>query len=358
MLALLQELVRTNSVNPSLEAGAPGEGAVAAIVEREFAGGRFAVRRLEATAGRPSVVVRLPGTGGGRSLMFNAHMDTVGVEGMAEPYSGRVEGGRLYGRGAYDMKGSLAAAMVAMQRMPQLRGDVYLAAVADEEFLSLGTEEVLRHYRPDAAMVTEPTGLDLCVAHKGFAWFEWKVEGRAAHGSRPDLGVDANLAALPVLEQLAALRAELAGRAAHPLLGPPSLHVARVEGGTGWSTYAAGCTIRVERRLVPGETAEQAAAEMPAGARMVFARPFYETKPTGRLVELAQRALPGARLVGQTPWFDSALYAAAGIETLVLGPAGGGAHAAEEWVELESVEAAAEAYVQIAREFCQTEEQR
>ncbi|MCA2971997.1 MAG: M20/M25/M40 family metallo-hydrolase [Acidobacteriaceae bacterium] len=358
MLALLQELVRTNSVNPSLEAGGPGEGAVAAIVEREFRGARFEVRRLEATPGRPSVVVRLPGTGGGRSLMFNAHMDTVGVEGMAEPFAGRVKGGRLYGRGAYDMKGSLAAAIAAMQRMPRLRGDVYLAAVADEEFLSLGTEEVLRHYRPDAAVVTEPTGLDLCVAHKGFAWFEWRVEGRAAHGSRPDLGVDANLAALPVLEQLAALRAELAGRAAHPLLGPPSLHVARVEGGTGWSTYAAGCTIRVERRLVPGETAEQAAAEMPAGARMVFARPFYETKPTGRLVELAQRALPGARLVGQTPWFDSALYAAAGIETLVLGPAGGGAHAAEEWVELESVEAAAEAYVQIAREFCQTEEQR
>ncbi|MFN9263666.1 MAG: M20/M25/M40 family metallo-hydrolase [Acidobacteriota bacterium] len=357
MLALLQELVRTNSVNPSLESGGPGEGSVAAIVEREFAGGRFVVRRLEATPGRPSVVVRLPGTGGGRSLMFNAHMDTVGVEGMAEPFAGRVEGGRLYGRGAYDMKGSLAAAIVAMQRMPRRKGDVYLAAVADEEFLSLGTEEVLRHYRPDAAIVTEPTGLDLCVAHKGFAWFEWTVEGRAAHGSRPDLGVDANLEALPVLERFAALRAELAGRPAHPLLGPPSLHVAMVQGGTGWSTYAAGCTIRVERRLVPGETAAQAAAEMPAGGRLVFARPFYETKPTGPLVELAQRALPGARLTGQTPWFDSALYAEAGMETLVLGPAGGGAHAAEEWVDLASVEAAAAAYVQIATEFCQTEEQ-
>ncbi|MFO0366934.1 MAG: M20/M25/M40 family metallo-hydrolase [Acidobacteriota bacterium] len=118
MLALLQELVRTNSVNPSLESGGPGEGSVAAIVEREFAGGRFVVRRLEATPGRPSVVVRLPGTGGGRSLMFNAHMDTVGVEGMAEPFAGRVEGGRLYGRGPYENKGSLAAPIVELQPMP------------------------------------------------------------------------------------------------------------------------------------------------------------------------------------------------------------------------------------------------
>jgi acetylornithine deacetylase len=358
MHALLAELVRTNSVNPSLTAGAPGEGPIAAILEREFADSRFEVHRLEETPGRPSLVIRRPGSGKGRSLMLNAHMDTVGVETMAEPFSGRVEGGRLYGRGAYDMKGSLAAAVAAMKALPPLAGDVYLAAVADEEFGSLGTEEVLRHYRPDAAIVTEPTGLDLCVAHKGFAWFELTVEGRAAHGSRPDLGVDANLAAAAALQQIAALSAELLRRAPHPLLGPPSLHVATLRGGTGWSTYAAACTIQMERRLVPGETVEGALAELPPGTRLVFARPFYETKPNSELVELARRALPAARITGQTPWFDSALYAAAGVETLVLGPAGEGAHADVEWVDLQSVEQAAAAYVQIATEFCQTEGHR
>jgi len=354
MHALLAELVRTNSVNPSLTVGAPGEAPIAALLEREFADPRFEVHRLEETPGRPSLVVRLPGTGGGPSLMFNAHMDTVGVETMAEPFSGRIEDGRLYGRGAFDMKGSLAAAVAALQAMPALAGDVYLAAVADEEFLSLGTEEVLRRFHPDAAIVTEPTGLDLCLAHKGFAWFELTVEGRAAHGSRFDLGIDANLAAIPHLQHLAALSEELLARPQHPLLGPPSLHVATLRGGTGWSTYSASCTIQIERRLLPGETAEQALGELPPGARLVFHRPPYETKPTSRLVELARRALPQARITGQTPWFDSALYAAAGIETLVLGPSGEGAHADVEWVDLASVEAAAAAYIQIATEFCQT----
>ncbi len=354
MHALLAELVRTNSVNPSLTAGAPGEAPIAAILEREFAEPRFEVHRLEATPGRPSLVVRLPGTGGGPSLMFNAHMDTVGVETMGEAFSGRVENGRLYGRGAFDMKGSLAAAVAAMQALPRLPGDVYLAAVADEEFLSLGTEEVLRHFRPDAAIVTEPTGLDLCLAHKGFAWFELTVPGRAAHGSRFDLGVDANLAAVPYLQQLSALSTELLERSPHPLLGPPSLHLATLHGGTGWSTYAAACTLQIERRLLPGETAEQALAELPPGARLVFHRPPYETNPMSRLVELARRALPSARNTGQTPWFDSALYAAAGIETLVLGPVGEGAHADVEWVDLASVDDAARAYIQIATEFCQT----
>ena len=275
MRALLTELVQTNSVNPSLSPGAPGEPALAAIVEREFSHPRFEVHRLEATPGRPSIVVKLPGTGGGRSLMLNAHMDTVGVDKMPAPFSGHIEGNRLYGRGAYDMKGSLAAAIVALQSLPPLPGDVYLAAVADEEFASLGTEEVLRHFRPDAAIVTEPTGLDLCLAHKGFAWFEITVPGRAAHGSRVDLGIDANLAALPLLQHLAQLDHELRARPPHPLLGPPSLHLATIHGGTAWSTYAASCTLQIERRLLPGETAAQALAELAPPAPLVFPRPPY-----------------------------------------------------------------------------------
>src|SRR5205823_288836 len=137
-------------------------------------------------------------------------------EGMRNPHRPRVEAGRLYGRGAYDMKGSLAACLAAVRALaqggPRLAGDLYLAAVADEEVASIGTSETLRRFRPDAAIVTEPTELELCIAHKGFVWIEVEWEGRAAHGSRFDLGRDANLAMGRFLSALGDLEAELRAR--------------------------------------------------------------------------------------------------------------------------------------------------
>lgn len=362
---LLSELVRINSVNPSLAADGAGESGIADALEALLQPLPVRVGRLESTPGRPTIVATLPGTGGGRSLMLNAHTDTVGVENMPEPFSGRTEGGWLYGRGSYDMKASLAAAVCAFAEIAAagpLAGDLVLAAVADEEFASLGTEELLRHVRTDGAVVTEPTALDLCVAHKGFAWFEITAEGVAAHGSRPDLGIDANLAMGPVLQRLAELTRDLAGRTPHPLLGTPSLHAATIQGGSGWSTYSDRCVLRVERRTLPGESSDDVTREIRAAAgphacRLVFERPAYEAQPDSLLAAIAVEALTalrGARpaITGQTPWFDSALTAAAGIDTIIVGPAGEGAHASVERVDLASVRLLQQALVRIARDYC------
>ena len=190
---LLAELVRIDSVNPSLVPGAAGEREIAAFVADWARDAGLEVEVLEATPGRPSVVARARGSGGGRTLLLCGHMDTVTVAGMTDPHSPRVEGERLFGRGAYDMKAGVAAALVAAREAAGLglAGDVVVAAVADEEHASLGVREVVASVSADAAIVTEPTELELVVAHKGFVWSQVEVSGRAAHGSRPHLGVDA-----------------------------------------------------------------------------------------------------------------------------------------------------------------------
>ncbi len=372
----LTELVRIDSVNPSLVPGAAGEAEVAEYVTRYLEDAGLEVHRHEPVPGRVSVagVLRGRSSVGAPSLMLNAHVDTVGVEGMADPFSGKVEGGRLYGRGAYDMKGSLAACLAAARALAaegRLAGDLMVAAVADEEHASLGTGDLVGRYPVDAAIVTEPTELAICRAHKGFIWLEIETRGRAAHGSRYDLGVDANLAMGRVLHQLSGLEAELRRRPPHPLVGPPSLHAATLHGGTGLSTYAASSKLQIERRTIPGETAEQVEAELGALleklagtdpsldaelATLLVRDPFEVAAGAGivRELEAASAAVLGEAPphAGEHPWMDSALLAGAGIETVVMGPCGAGAHAAEEWVDLESVHRFAEILVETARRWC------
>ena len=375
LIRTLSDLVRINSINPVLVSGAPGEGEIARYVATWLGDAGLEILVDEPEPGRPSVAARLPGTGGGRSLMLNAHMDTVGVEGMAEPWSGAVRDGKLYGRGAYDMKGSLAACMAAARvlarQTPRLRGDLVAAAVADEEYGSIGTAGLLKRVRTDAAIVTEPTSLRICRAHKGYLWIDVEVEGRAAHGSRFDLGIDANLRMGRFLVALEGLERELRARPPHPLVGPPSLHAALLEGGTGLSTYAARSRVRIERRTIPGETEAGAVAEIDAlldrlrksdpslqiSRNAFFSRDAFEIGPDAGIVQTLEAAarsvLPEPPPhVGDTPWMDSALTSAAGIETVVFGPHGAGAHGAEEWVDLESVEATASVLVETARAWC------
>jgi len=283
--------------------------------------------------------------------------------------------GRLYGRGAYDMKGALAACIGAAKALvderARLAGDVVIAAVADEEDASIGTRDLVERVRVDGAVVTEPTALELCVAHKGFVWIELAVEGRAAHGSKPELGVDANLRMAAVLNRVGDLIRALAARRPHPLVGPPSLHVATLTGGTGLSTYAARCVAGLERRTIPGETETQVLKEVDdvldaarradpslrVTRRHLLTREPFEASPDGALAAALREALTEVRglppaVVGDTPWMDSAILAAAGVETVVCGPAGAGAHAAEEWVDLDSVVRLATALAGAARRYC------
>jgi len=372
---VLQHLVRTNSVNLSLVPGAPGEAGVAEVTAQFLGQIGLDVARHEPQPGRPSIVGRLAGTGGGKSLMLNAHFDTVGVEGMADAFSGEIREGRLYGRGAYDMKGALAACIAAVKALRdsgvRLAGDVLVAAVADEEHASIGTQDLIRRYTVDGAIVTEPTSLQLCVAHKGFVWAEVITRGRAAHGSRPDLGIDANLRMGRVLQGLETLEHSLRAARCHRLLGPGSLHAATLHGGTGLSTYAAECRLGIERRTVPGETEAQVLAEIdqildeiriedPAlqveRVHLLTREPF-EARADSALVPAVERAATAAlgappERVGETPWMDAALLSAVGVDTVVIGPHGAGAHAAIEWVDLESVWKLAEILTAAAIEYC------
>jgi len=376
---VLQDLVRIDSVNPSLVPGAAGEAEIAGYVAEALSALGCDVAVHEHAPGRLSVVGILEGTGGGRSLMLNAHVDTVGVDGMAAPFSGEVRDGRLYGRGAYDMKGSLAGCLAAVKALQdagvRLHGDLLVAAVADEEHASLGTQDIARTYQVDGAIVTEPTSLQLCLAHKGFVWLEVETRGRAAHGSRPDLGIDANLHMGRVLAKLEALVRQLELRPPHPLVGTASLHAATLQGGTGWSTYAAHCALGIERRTVPGETAVACEAEIQAildelaaadpdfdgAVRTVLDRPPFEARQDGALVRRVSAAVESVLgappvIVGETPWMDSALLAEAGIDCVVIGPHGPGAHADEEWVDLASVESLARILALAAASYCGTTE--
>ena len=177
--------------------------------------------------------------------------------------------GRLYGRGGYDMKGGVAACMLAAAAAARAgpAGDVVVCAVADEEHSSIGVQAVLEHVRADACVVAEPTSLDVVVAHKGFAWWEVTAAGRAAHGSQPHLGVDAIAAIGPVLVAVGELERSLADRR-HELLGPGSVHASLIAGGQELSSYPEHCVLSIERRTLPGEDAAQLDAEL---ARLVAA---------------------------------------------------------------------------------------
>jgi acetylornithine deacetylase len=379
---LVSALVAIDSVNTDLVPGGAGEIEIAAHVADWLRAAGLHVEVVEAAPGRPSVVATLRGRDGGPSLMLNAHMDTVGVAGMAAPHEPRVADGRLHGRGAYDMKGGLAACMLAaaeLARGEPLAGDLVVAAVADEEFASIGMQAVLEHVRTDAAIVTEPTALRVCVAHQGFAWAQIETAGRAAHGSRPAEGVDAITRMAPVLTNLARLQQDLGRRPPHPLVGPPSIHASLIDGGQELSSYPARCRLSLERRTIPGETTADIEAELealvagvdgataspttPAGPLGVEAsvrvvpgltREPFQVDPGAPVVQAVRAAAPPSEVYGETYWMDAALAQAAGIPTVVFGPGGEGAHAVEEWVDLRSVETCAAALAAAARELCDT----
>jgi acetylornithine deacetylase len=377
-VALTRELVRIDSQNPSLVAGGAGEPAVARSLAEILRAWGFSVDVADAAHGRPNVVATM-GKRGGRSLMFNGHLDVVGVEGMIHaPFDAQQRDGRIYGRGSCDMKAGIAAMCAAAAQAADagLDGEITVAAVADEEFESLGTRALIASgVRADAAIVTEPTSLAIMPAHLGFVWVDAIFEGRAAHGSRWELGVDAIRHAGLFLAELERYDAEVLSSRSHPLLARPSVHASLIEGGTGMSTYPDRCVLKIERRTIPGESAEDVVRELtglcdefrPTLARRgktLDARidATFSQLPSdvsidapivGALAEALREAGESDRVAGMSAWTDAALLNAAGIPAICFGPGDISlAHAAEEYVPVDEIERATRVLARVAQTWC------
>jgi acetylornithine deacetylase len=329
------------------------------------------VREQIVAPGRPNIVAELEGKAPGRSLMFCGHIDTVGVAGMTSPFTAEERDGRVYGRGAQDMKAGIAAMVDAARVIVESggldAGKLILACVVDEEHASIGAEALITKWRADAAVVTDPTDLQVAIAHKGFEWVEIETEGRAAHGSRPREGRDAIRMMGRVLNGLDTIDRELQQRNPHKLLGTASLHASLIEGGRELSSYPDRCHLQMERRTIPGEAPGAAAREVDAvltrlrsqdpdfkaSAKAMFARSPYEIA--------ADHALPQAMLrassstsgpIGMSFWTDAAILGDAGIPSILYGPTGAGLHSTQEWVNIQSVLKVRDALVNLAREWC------
>ena len=369
----LSELIAIDSVNPSLVAGAAGEENVALAVAAHMRESGMDVVVEDVAPGRQNVVGVLEGRSAGRSLMLCGHSDTVGVEGMDSPFDPIERDGRMFGRGSGDMKGGVAAMLAAARTLARERWDkgrLLVAAVVDEEYMSIGAEALVKSWSADAAVITEPTGLKVAIGHKGFSWIEIVTEGRAAHGSRPAEGRDAIMRMGRVLQRLEELTQQLKARVPHPVLGEASLHASIINGGRELSTYPERCVLQLERRNVSGEAPDIAMREVEeildslrhedrefvASARLMFDRAPYETPAEHDLPRRLETAVKHIGYdtcrEGMTYWTDAAILGQAGIPTVVFGPGGEGFHAREEFVFVDHVEACRDALVLTARDFC------
>ena len=375
VVSLTQALVAVDSRNPSLAPGSAGEGDCARALGAVLDAWGFRVSLADSVPGRPNVVARI-GRAGGRTLMFNGHLDTVGVDGMAHaPFDPAIRDGMLYGRGSCDMKGGVAAMCAAAVHAVDagLAGEIVIAAVTDEEYQSAGTASLLRHgVHADAAIVTEPTRMAIGPAHRGFAWAEVTVHGVAAHGSRYDVGVDANTMAGLLLAELETFQRDVLPTRTHPLLGRGSFHAARLSGGIGLSTYADACTIAFERRTLPGDTGESFAEELRTACTRVASRDarfradvqvtFVQAAndvavdaPIVRTLAEAVEAVEGAAapIEGLSYWTDAALLSAAGIPAICYGPGDIRlAHSATEYVPVAELRRVTAVLAQCALSWC------
>jgi acetylornithine deacetylase len=373
-IALLRDLVAIDSRNPSLAVGAPGERDIAGHIAGVLGRAGLDAQVVDAAPGRPNAIGVLEGRAPGRTLMFCGHTDTVGVEGMARPFDPVVEDGRLYGRGSQDMKAGVAAMIDAAVRIARGggldSGRLVVACVADEELASLGAEALVRDWRADGAVVTEPTDLAIGIAHKGFAFVEIETLGVAAHGSRPQEGRDAIFRMGRLIGLLEQLDRSLQAGDRHPLLGPASLHASRVDGGREPSIYPDRCFLQIERRTLPDEPPDRPLREVESllaalkrqdpefegYARCTFMRAPFEVAEAAELPQqLGQACAAAGRpapYIGMSFWTDAQILSGAGIPSVLFGPGGAGLHSAEEYVRIEEVVACRDVLVGLARRFC------
>lgn len=381
-LRLLEELAAIESVNPDLVPGACGEEQASQHLQKFLQQHDIAAQLEEASPHRPNVVATISPRSAATTtdtkpaLIIIAHIDTVGAGNMPDAFTPRIADGKLYGRGALDIKSGVAAmcaaAVAIIQERARITRPFTIAAVVDEECNSLGTQDLLRRgHTADCAIVLEPTDLQLVIAHKGYAWFEIVTHGRAAHGSLPDEGRDAIRMMGRMLVALDELEKGFASRAAHPRLGRASLHASLITGGQELSSYPAECRLQLERRMLPGETVESSEAELRglltdlekrssqfhAILRSdLGSRPAYEIADNSpfvtRTLSAIRRVHKSCDFAGMSAWTDTALLAAAGIPGVVFGPSGRDLHGADEYVEIESVYKCADALREIIIESC------
>jgi len=374
-VALARALIQIDSRNPTLAPDSPGEGDCARTLASVLDDWGFSVQLMESVPGRPNVVARI-GPRDAPALMLNGHLDVVGVEGMIHnPFSAQIRGDRIYGRGSADMKGGVAAMCAAAAKGAQADSSrqILVTAVVDEEYESLGMRALLADgIRADAAIITEPTRLAICPAHRGFVWMDIVVTGRAAHGSRYDIGVDAITHTGLLLAQLERLERTRESGPRHQLLGRGSLHASKIQGGVGMSTYPELCNLAIERRTLPGESAEKALGEIrDAFASVRAEHPQFAARVTLNTAQLPSdvpadspivKRLRGAleregvpvKIEGLSAWTDAAPLNEAGIPTICFGPGDIAlAHAAEEFVPIEEIDVATRVLTRVVREWCE-----
>jgi acetylornithine deacetylase len=372
---LLSALVAIPSVNPMGRALAGAhlfETRLTDYLEAWFRELGVRHERQPVQPGRDNLLAWYDAPAARRLILFDVHQDTVPAEGMKIPaFVPTIEAGRLHGRGACDVKGAMTAMLSAFARLvrdrPPGSASVLLACTVDEEYTHTGSSRLAEtDHGAELAIVAEPTLLDLVHSHKGVLRWKIRTTGVACHSSAPQLGVNAVYRMGRVLEILEEYAGSLSRATPDPILGPPSLSVGRIEGGESVNVVPDWCEIEVDRRIIPGEDAtaclEQARlilqARLGAESGIELGQPWvsmpalapqasFWIEPLERAIEAATGRRP--RVMGVPFGTDAGPIAAAGTPCVVFGPGDiAQAHTQDEWISLEQVALAAEAYFQIA----------
>lgn len=374
---LLADLVRIESVTPWLITDGSGEGAIAQAMASWLRDLPVEVSFDEVEPGRINLLARLPGSGGGPTLCLNAHADTVGYANWADrALTPVIDGDRMIGLGAADDKSGCVAGLTAMRTIAesgvQLRGDLLLACVADEEGISIGTEHLIERHPMDAVLIVEPDALPRgIVEHQGFGWIDVIVHGKASHGSAPEAGIDAIVHMAEVIRRLDRLDREVFAPSADPLNGKTVFHTGTLHGGTDYATYPSRAVLGIEIGTQPGEHLSDRVADIEAIlAECAEALPGFRGEVQVRLErepfkaeghEELWKALDHAAVevigtpfepVGLNAWADSGLTQGAGIPTVMIGSAGGNFHAPDEWASIPELASLSSILAETAVRFC------
>jgi len=359
IIELLKNQVQIDSSNPWLIPGSTGEGKLGEFINDWLTPLGMDITLEEVEPTRRNLIAKLKGTGGGKSLCLNAHLDTVGYtlwkDRALKPI---VQGDHLIGLGSADDKGHCAAVMLALKSIIEsnvrLRGDIWIVLTIDEEGTSIGTMHYVKSYQPDAVIVFEPVGLsNIIITHQGFGWLDLIVKGRAAHGCAPEIGIDAIVHMAEVIKRLHELDQSKYTPTRHPLNGKTVFHTGTISGGTDYATYPGSCCLGIEIGTQPGETIEDRLAEIrsiyedvkrshpnfEADVEIRLARNPFEA--TGHEVllqilsaEVEKETHQPVKPAGANVWADAALFQEAGIPTLMMGAQGANFHAPDEWVSI------------------------